>query len=156
MVGTLCKNNKFSQNVDKRSNHLAIETRFQFTTTTWSYSWHEFPVMCKNNFVHSLGLGKMQPTKLDKRAIQIDFSSQLSDKRKSIEMQILIIKTKILTWTKNITSDIGTVEFEQQRHGELSLLFTSKTKLPISASTSSLWFIGEKYLTETWIETRLM
>ena len=47
----------------------------------------------------------------------------------------------ILTWTKNITSDLGTVEFEQQCHGSLSLLFTAKTKLLIPASASSRWFI---------------
>ena len=74
----------------------------------------------------------------DKRAIQIDFSSQLSDNRKSIEKQRMIIKTMILTLTKNITSDPGTVESEQQRHGGLSFLFTSKTKLLIPASASSL------------------
>ena len=62
----------------------------------------------------------------------------------------------IQTWTKKITSDLGTVEFEQQRHGGLSLLFTSNTKLLIPASASSLWFLGENYLIEKGNETRMI
>ena len=79
----------------------------------------------------------MLPTRLESSAIQIDFSSQLSDIEKGIEKQKLIMSTKMPTWTKNITSDHGTTVLEQQRHAGHSLSLLSKTKLFTPPSISS-------------------
>ena len=103
-----------------------VKHQLSFTGTAGSNNWHEHPVICQNHFVHSFEFGK-KTTKLDNKAIQIDFPSQLSDKRKTIVKISLIIRTMILTWTKNIIWDRGTDELEQQRHGGLFLLFTSNT-----------------------------
>ena len=53
--------------------------------------------MGKDDFIHSFGLENMLPTKLDKKAIQIDFSSQFSDNKKSIVTQRIIISNMMLT-----------------------------------------------------------
>ena len=52
-------------------------------------------------------------------------------------MQRLIMNTIMPICTKNITSDRGTTGLEHQRHGGLSLLLSSKTKLVTSPSISS-------------------
>ena len=57
----------------------------------------------------------------------MDFSRKFFDTQKSIEKQRLFMTTIMPTWTKNITSDRGSTVLEQQRHGGLFLLPSSKT-----------------------------
>ena len=107
----------------KYSSTRHFENKFCFAATSGPYNGHEDPILRRYNFFHSLGFGKMHPTKLDIMDIQTEVSSQLDSNLANLTIQSDISSKITNICTKNTTSERCKVVWLKSFRADSPLLF---------------------------------